>query len=342
MKHFPIIALGALAIMSSCNSRPANQFDLRGSIDGADGQTIYLSYAIGDSSVVDSTVIADGAFVFTGTIDGPTNSILYTGKPLWESKTVTSIYLEPTEIAISGLNAEDYSSASVTGSKTQSEVDEYSAITKPISARLMEIRQVMPTADEATRPALEAESDSLSDAYASATLDFIKNHPDSYYSASLLSYQAGHTSYEDLKSLYDGLSPEVQAQAKDVAKELSALESVMPGKPAPDLIGTNPDGKEIKLSDLKGKVVLVDFWATWCGPCMAMAPIVEQLAAEYEGKAIVGKYNLDDENDFATECGIRSLPTLLFFKNGEKTALRLVGGQKAEAIRAKIEELLAL
>ncbi len=102
---------------------------------------------------------------------------------------------------------------------------------------------------------------------------------------------------------------------------------------------TDENIKEIIAS---GKPVVVDFWATWCGPCMAMAPIVEQLAAEYEGKAVVGKYNLDDENDFATECGIRSLPTLLFFKNGEKTPLRLVGGQKADAIRAKIEELLAL
>ena len=91
-----------------------------------------------------------------------------------------------------------------------------------------------------------------------------------------------------------------------------------------------------------GKPLVVDFWATWCGPCMAMAPVVEQVAGEYEGRAIVGKYNCDENSDFATECGIRSLPTLLFYKDGKKTDLRLVGGQKAEAIRAKIDELLAL
>ena len=91
-----------------------------------------------------------------------------------------------------------------------------------------------------------------------------------------------------------------------------------------------------------GKPVVIDFWATWCGPCVGMAPILDKLAEEYANKVVIGKYNIDEESDLATEYRIMSLPTILFFKNGEKTAIRLVGGQTEDQLRAKIEELIAL
>lgn len=91
-----------------------------------------------------------------------------------------------------------------------------------------------------------------------------------------------------------------------------------------------------------GKPIVIDFWATWCGPCMSMAPTVDEVAKDFEGQVIVGKYNIEDNSDFATANRIMSIPTLLFFKDGKRTSIRLTGSQTKENLVAKINELLAL
>lgn len=91
-----------------------------------------------------------------------------------------------------------------------------------------------------------------------------------------------------------------------------------------------------------GQPIVIDFWATWCGPCINMAPTIDELATEYEGKVLIGKYNVEDEGDFAASNRIMALPTILFFKDGKKTAIRLAGSQTKDSLKSKIEELLAL
>ncbi|MCI9148018.1 MAG: thioredoxin [Hungatella sp.] len=85
--------------------------------------------------------------------------------------------------------------------------------------------------------------------------------------------------------------------------------------------------------------VLVDFYADWCGPCKAMAPVVETLAEEYEGKVKVGKINTDENQDIAMEYGIMSIPTFLVFKGG-KVEKKLIGMQDKRNLVAAIEEAL--
>ena len=99
---------------------------------------------------------------------------------------------------------------------------------------------------------------------------------------------------------------------------------------------TDENTKELIKS---GQPLVIDFWATWCGPCMRLAPIIDQLATEYEGKVLIGKYNVDEESDMSTEFGIRSIPTLLFFKDGELKG-QLIGGSSKIEVEAKINELL--
>lgn len=102
---------------------------------------------------------------------------------------------------------------------------------------------------------------------------------------------------------------------------------------------TDSNVKEVIAS---GKPVVIDFWATWCGPCMRLAPVIDELAEKYAGQVVIGKYNIEEESDLSTDYRIMSIPTILFFKNGEQVRdLRMTGATKDELI-ARIEKLLAM
>lgn len=100
---------------------------------------------------------------------------------------------------------------------------------------------------------------------------------------------------------------------------------------------TNANFEEVVLKS--DKPVLVDFWAEWCGPCRMVGPIVDELSSEYEGKAVIGKVNVDEHGEISAQFGIRNIPTLLVFKNGEVVD-KQVGVAPKTALAAKLDAQL--
>ena len=107
-----------------------------------------------------------------------------------------------------------------------------------------------------------------------------------------------------------------------------------------------PDSKILKLTDADfdaqvraQPLLLVDFWAEWCGPCRMIAPMLEELVGEYGDRLAVGKVNVDENRQTAARFGIRSIPTLLFFRDGARVD-QIVGAHPKGTIKAKIDQLL--
>ena len=99
---------------------------------------------------------------------------------------------------------------------------------------------------------------------------------------------------------------------------------------------TSENFESLKKGDLP---LVVDFWATWCGPCRMIGPIIAKLAEKYDGKIVVGKCDVEENDDLAAEFGIRNIPTILFFKNGEVVD-KMVGAQTEAKLDEKFQALL--
>src|SRR5271165_720144 len=106
---------------------------------------------------------------------------------------------------------------------------------------------------------------------------------------------------------------------------------------SPNIITLTKDNFEQKV--IKSQTpVLVDFWAEWCGPCKMIAPILDELAEEYSGRVNVGKVNIDEHQDLAAEYGVRAIPTLLLFQNGQVTE-QIVGLHSKRDLKASFEKV---
>ncbi len=286
MKKLLWAALGLTALISACNSKPSNEYIINGTTDLADGEIIRLSYEVNnDSTFQDSCVVAQGKFSFKGTIDTPAMGWLSTGNQNDGTGKYRMMMFEPGTITVD-LTGEKYNDARIEGSLLNAQRDSLEKIQNAVYEQINRLSEKARAAenDTAARAAIRKQNVELVGQITKNNLDFVKSHPESYYTPVIMRQLRSELSFEEIKEIYASMTPEIQAADKATADYLAAMEAIQPEKPAPEISGLNEKGETVKLSDLKGKVVLLDFWATWCGPCRASLPHVKEVYDKYKDK----------------------------------------------------------
>lgn len=295
-----ILFILAAALLPCC-SFAQGTITIKGTIKNAEGVKVSLF----DNRKKDSTVVKNGTFAITQQIPGKYANVTvvfgnydpYKGQ---DNKTVNAYADANSTVTING-DLEDLKHATVNGGKTQSEYNELQELIQPIQKRQDELNAKYYAAkDRKSADSIRNLMEPYTEFYKAAAKCFIETHPDSYVSADQMLYLTGNMSYKEIKGIYDSFTEDVKnnnPNAKDIAKEISTLSKIQPGAPAPDFTANDIHGKPFTLSSLKGKVVILDFWASWCVPCRHSNPHMRELYKKYHDKGLDMVYVSDDDSN---------------------------------------------
>ena len=281
MRKLLLSIVAASMTLAACNAQSG--YKVTGTVEGMpDGKAIIATV---NGSTLDTLAKADvknGSFEFTGNVSEPTGAyIMVIGQ-----RGAIPFMLENANITISAGQA----GLTVTGSEGQKIYDQFMAINATAQQEAMKLQQEYQAAngDQAKIQAIqEAYAKLMTDVQAKET-ELIKANPDSYVSAFVIASGMGQMEYEQLKERYNllGEKAKASAQGKAIAAQIAKLESTAIGQIAPNFTITTPEGESISLYDIKGKVKLIDFWASWCGPCRGENPHVVEIYKEYHPKGL--------------------------------------------------------
>jgi len=302
------VILMALAYLPAFVFAQDGKFTVEGAIGTYNSPAkIYLQYRFSGQVITDSTILKDGKFQFSGAIgSGPLKGNMRFNKGgtgMMSSNDYKQIFLEKGTITLTADSL--LQNAKVTGTKANEDDARYGLAFKPVddAYAALEAKNKAATPEQQQSEAFKAENNkaekAISAQEAAINKKFIQDNPDSYVSLIALEGYTYGADYQDIAMLFNGLTPAVQQTdaGKKFADRLPKLKAIALGAIAPEFAEADTSGKIINLSSFRGKYVLIDFWASWCGPCRGENPNVVKAYNRFKGQSftIVG-VSLDQPN----------------------------------------------
>ncbi|SRR5690554_427094 len=295
MKKILFVALFA-TFLTSCNQEVTDGYTVTGTIDSvSDGEQVFIELAneLGEVTAIDTAAVKDGQFKFSGKANEIEFAYLQIGTLQWKIPFV----LENKDIVITAYK-DSLHASTVSGTYNNEELtkfnDNFEKLQKKIGNFQNENMKIMQDARQANDTALinklSAEYKDLEQNLRNYMESYPSENPNSYIALILLSQTINNSSidFEKTKSSFEALAPELKATkiGKKLEERIKEISTTSIGQVAPDFSAPDPDGNMVSLKESMGKVTLIDFWASWCGPCRIENPNVVALYNEFHDKGL--------------------------------------------------------